>query len=83
MVNVNCAVKLVEYFVYGSAAIFEHLPVTDLGNFCISNTARCKISELTLMNRDVCLIRLDRHCDPTRRDSLSPSCNLRHNPFFN
>lgn len=27
MVNVNCAVKLVEYFVYGSAAIFEHLPV--------------------------------------------------------
>lgn len=27
MVNVNCAVKLVEYFVYGSAAILEHLPV--------------------------------------------------------
>lgn len=29
MVNVNCAVKLVEYsyFVYGSVAIFEHLPV--------------------------------------------------------
>lgn len=27
MVNVNCAVKLVAYFVYDSAAIFEHLPV--------------------------------------------------------